>query len=199
MHARVALIVVATLVAAACGGSADGGVVEIDGPTISPGRVSIRTLEPGATPTPTPSPSPTPTPGPTPTPIPPPRSVIITSEAGTQNGSPSSFCWAEQEGGRTTCYDHPPPSQEQALPVRQGEAVIVKIGAQIPPDDESIRPFQGSRSDYPSQAIDPALETELTIDLPEGEWSMDLCATWFSRGDSICWLFKLDVLQVDGN
>jgi hypothetical protein len=69
----------------------------------------------------------------------------------------------------------------------------VRIAAHIPPNEESIRPFQGSRSDYPAQLIDPALETELTIDLPEGLWHMDLCATWHGRGDSICWLFAFEV------
>ena len=77
--------------------------------------------------------------------------------------------------------------------MNSGETVLLRIEAQIPPNDESVRPFQGSRSGYPAQPIDPALETELKVDLAEGEWSMDLCATLHGRGQPICWLFRLAV------
>jgi hypothetical protein len=117
----------------------------------------------------------------------------VTSAAGVQNGDVSSFCWSEQVGGPSRCYSHDQPEQPNSLLVRPQEKVLLRIDAQIPPDDESVRPFQGSRSGYPAQQIDPALETELTVDLPEGKWSMDLCATWHGRGQPICWLFALDV------
>jgi hypothetical protein len=178
---------------AACSGRTGNGAVRIEGPSFEPRRIAIRTLEPGPSPTPTPTPSPTPVPTPTPTPVPPPSSASMTSAAGTQEGDVSSYCWSEQVGGPSRCYSHDRPHQDKGLLVHKGEKVLLKIDAQIPPDDESVRPFQGSRSGYPSQRIDPALETELTVDLPEGDWSMDLCATWHGRGQPICWLFALAV------
>jgi len=189
-----ALLLLATLLlAAACSGRARGGAVQIEGPSFEPRRITIRTLEPGPTPTPTPSPTPTAPPTPTPTPIPPPRSATVSSVAGTQEGQISSFCWSDQVGGASKCYSHEQPGHTNGLVVTAGEKVMLRLDAQIPPNEESIRPFQGSRSDFPSQRIDPALETELTIDLPEGAWSMDACATWHGRGQPVCWLFKLDV------
>jgi hypothetical protein len=183
----------ALLTAAACSGRSDGGVVKIDGPSFEPRRIAIRTLEPGPTLSPSPSPSPSPTPGPTPVPVPPPRASSVTSAAGTQQGDVSSFCWSEQVGGPSRCYSHDQPAQSKGLVVTSGEKVILRIDAQISPNDESIRPFQGTRSGHPSHRIDPALETELTLELPEGQWSMDVCATWHGRGQPICWLFLLDV------
>ena len=81
----------------------------------------------------------------------------------------------------------------ETLAVRKGEKVLLKINAGIPPNEETIRPFKSTRSGYNDQPIDPALETDLTIDLPAGVWSMDLCAAWHGRGQPICWLFKLSV------
>ena len=187
-------VTLAFLVAlASCSGRSGPGTVRIDGPSFEPRRVAIRTLEPGPTPTPSPTPSPTPVPTPTPVPVPPPSEATITSAAGTQTGDPNSFCWSEQVGGPARCYSHDAPSQPAGLLVRPGEHVMLRIAAQIPPDEESVRPFQGSRSGYPAQRVDPALQTELTVDLPEGDWSMDLCATWHGRGQPICWLFRLEV------
>lgn len=180
-------------VLSACGGKAGSGTVKIEGPSFEPRRVAIKTLEPGPTPTPTPSPTPTPVPTPTPTPIPPPQGASVTSQAGRQEGAVSSFCWSDQVGSAARCYRHDEQNQATSLPVRKGEVVLLRIDAHMSPDDESIRPFQGSRSGYPSQRVEPALETELTINLPEGEWSMDLCAAWHGRGQPICWLFKLAV------
>ena len=190
---RVLALVVPLLSAVACSGRSGNDAVRIEGPSFEPRRIAIRTLEPGPTPTPTPTPSPTPVPTPTPPPVPPPRSATVTSAAGTQAGDVSSFCWSEQVGAASRCYSHDQPSQPKGLVVRKGERVLLRIDAQIPPDDEAVRPFQGSRSGYPSQRIDAALETELTVDLPEGDWSMDLCATWHGRGQPICWLFRFDV------
>lgn len=189
-----ALVVLAPpLILGACSGRTGPGAVQIQGPSFEPRRIAIRTLEPGPTPSPTPSPSPTPEPTATPTPIPPPRAATITSAAGTQAGQISSFCWSDQVGGASECYSHEQPGQPNGLVAKSGEKLMLRLEAQIPPDEESVRPFQGTRSDFPSQRIDPALETELTIDLPEGIWSMDVCATWHGRGQPICWLFKLDV------
>jgi hypothetical protein len=196
--AGVALALAAVL-SAACGGEASGGQgaeVEIKGPDLRPRRVAIRTLEPGATPTPAPTPppaTPTPTPGPTPTPLPPPGRATINSAAGVQEGAPASFCWSASGGGPSECYDHPRQEQPQALPVRRGEVALVRLEAARPPDEESVRPFKGSRSNYPSIDIEAALETELTIDLDPGEWEMDLCATWHGHGQPICWLFRFQV------
>lgn len=190
---RLLVFVLLVLVATACGGSKKPGAVRIGGPSSEPGRVAVRTLEPGPTPTPTLPPTPTPTPGPTPTPIPPPAGSTVTSQGGTQEGAPASFCWSEQVGGRTRCRDYAPPTQPGQLVVKSGETVLVRIEAQIPPDDETVRPFKESRTGYPSQRIEPALETDLTVDLPKGDWNMDLCATWHGRGDPICWLFRFDV------
>ncbi len=187
------LLLAPPLILSACSGRTGRGAVQIEGPSFEPRRIAIRTLEPGPTPTPTPSPSPTPPPTPAPSPIPPPRSATVTSAAGTQEGQISSFCWSDQVGGASECYSHSQPGQPKALAAKTGEKVMLRLDAQISPNEESIRPFQGSRSNFPSQRIDPALETELTIDLPEGIWSMDVCATWHGRGQPICWLFKLDV------
>ncbi|MEA2493103.1 MAG: hypothetical protein QOJ29_1014 [Thermoleophilaceae bacterium] len=183
---------------AACGGQARGGAIKIEGPSLPPlQRVPIRTLEPAPSETATPSPAPSATataiPSPTGTPIPPPAGASMTSKAGTQNGSPSSYCWSDQEGGPSKCYTNDQQSPSAALAVKSGEKVVLKIQALIPPDQESVRPFQGTRSGYPSSQIDPALQTDLTVNLPEGKWSMDLCATWHSRGQPICWLFSLNV------
>lgn len=194
------VLVVPLLALAACGGQARGGPIKIEGPSLPPLQtIPIRTLEPipSDTPAPTPTPSPTSTAraAPSGTPIPPPAGATITSHGGTQSGAPSSFCWSDQEGGPSTCYTHDHQDQATSLAVRSGEKVVLKIQASISPDEESIRPFQGSRSGYPSQNIDPALQTDLTVNLPEGKWSMDLCATWHSRGQPICWLFALNVTK----
>jgi len=181
------------LVACACGGNGGRNAIRIEGPSFEPKRVPLQTLEPGSTPTPTPSPTPTPTATATPTPVPPPQAATIKTSGGTQTGAPSSYCWSDQVGGPSKCYQYPEPSQPSALSAKSKETALLRISAQIPPDDESVRPFQGSRSGYPSQQIDPALETDLTINLPPGDWSMDLCATWHGRGQPICWLFKLHV------
>ncbi len=186
------------LSAVACSNRSDPGVVKIDGPSFEPRRISIRTLEPGPTLSPSPSPSPSPTPGPTPIPVPPPRAASVTSAAGTQQGAVSSFCWSEQVGGPSRCYTHDQRAPSSGLVVTSGERVLLRIDAHLSPDDESIRPFQGSRSGFPSQRVDAALETELTVDLPEGPWSMDVCATWHGRGQPICWLFQLDVRKGNG-
>jgi hypothetical protein len=186
-------VVLPLLVLGACGGQTRANVIKVDVPSIEPQRIPIRTLEPGPAPTPTPSPSPTPVPTATPVPVPPPRNATITSAAGSQKGDPGSYCWSEQVGGPAKCFTNDTPSQPSALAVKQKEKVILRIDVGIAPDDESIRPFQGSRSGYPDQQIQPALETELTIDLPGGTWSMDMCAAWHGRGQPICWLFKLKV------
>jgi len=179
---------------AACGGQARGGPIKIEGPSLPPLQtIPIRTLQPVSSATATPSPTATAVPSPTGTPIPPPSGATMTSQAGTQKGAPSSFCWSDQEGGPSTCYTNNQQGQASSLGVKSGEKVVLKIEATIPPDEESVRPFQGSRSGYPSQTIDPALQTDLTVNLPAGKWSMDLCATWHSRGQPICWLFAMNV------
>lgn len=197
MRARRAVLnlALALLAVAACGGPGRGDpTVEVGVPSIEPRRVNIRTLEPGPTPTPTPMPTPTPvpaTPGPTPQPLSPPRGSTITAASGTQRGAPNSYCWTS--GGQSTCFDNPPPNQPTALAVRQGERTILRIEADRGPDEEAIRPFQGSRAGYPSTRVEAALETELTIDLRPGEWQMDVCATWFGHGETVCWLYALQV------
>jgi len=197
---RILIVLLPLFALAACGGKARNGDINIVGPSLPPLQtVPIRTLEPVPSDTPTPSPTPistaTGTPLPTGTPVPPPSAATITSHAGTQQGAPSSFCWSDYEGGQSTCYTHNQQNQATSLGVKSGEKVLLKISAQIPPNEESVRPFQGSRSGYPAQNIDPALQTDLTVNLPEGKWSMDLCATWHSRGQPICWLFALNVTK----
>jgi hypothetical protein len=189
----VAVAVVGLVLLPSCGGRSRANVIKVDVPSIEPRRVAIRTLEPAPAPTPSPTPSPTPLPTASPVPVPPPRAATVTSAAGSQKGDVGSFCWSDQVGGPAECYTNDAPAQSSALAVKPKEKIILRIAAQISPDDESIRPFQGSRSGFPDQQIDPALETELTIDLPEGTWSMDLCAAWHGRGQPICWLFKLKV------
>lgn len=183
---------------ASCGGPSRGGVIAIDAPSLEPHRVAIRTLDPVPPPTPTPTrPPATPTPssalGATAAPVPPPSGTTITSAAGTQRGAPNSFCWSTQVGGPSQCYEYPASSQPSGLLVASGEKVIVRIHVQIPPDQEAVRPFRGTREGYPSQRIPPAIETDLKVDLPKGDWSLDLCATWHDRGEPICWLFRMDV------
>jgi hypothetical protein len=191
--APVGVLLLPLLLFAACGGRSRANVIKVDVPSIEPGRVAIQTLEPAPPPSPSPTPSPTPVPTASPVPVPPPSAATITSAAGSQRGDVGSYCWSEQVGGPSKCYTNDAPSQASVLAVKANEKVILRIDAGIPPNDESIRPFQGSRSGYPDQSIDPALETELTIDLPDGTWSMDLCAAWHGRGQPICWLFKVKV------
>jgi hypothetical protein len=183
--------------AVACGGQSRNGVIRIDAPSIEPHRVAIRTLDPVPSPTPKPTAAPTtsasPAPGPTQTPVAPPSGATITSAAGTQKGAPNSFCWSTQVGGPSQCYSYPPPSQPSGLLVASGETVLIRIQVHIPPDQEAARPFRGTREGYPSQRIPPAIETDLKVDLPSGDWSLDLCATWHDRGEPICWLFRLAV------
>jgi hypothetical protein len=178
---------------AACGGRSRANVIKVNVPSIEPQRVAIQTLEPAPPPTPSPTPSPTPIPTASPVPVPPPRAATITAAAGSQQGDVGSYCWSDQVGGPSKCYTNDAQSHASVLAVKAKEKVILRIDAGISPDDESIRPFQGSRSGYPDQSIEPALETELTIDLPDGTWSMDLCAAWHGRGQPICWLFKIKV------
>jgi hypothetical protein len=185
-----------TALTAACGGKASGGdVVKVDGPSFEPQRIAIRTLEPGPAPTPTPAPTATPSPTAQPAGVPAPKVATVRSGGGVQQGViAQSYCWSEQVGGQSQCYEHQPGSPATALRVKQKEKVLLKLDAQIAPDEEAIRPFQNTRSGFPDQQIDPAVETELTIDLPKGTWSMDLCGTWHGRGQPICWLFKLEVV-----
>jgi hypothetical protein len=187
------LPLIGLLLLAACGGRSRANVIKVDVPTLEPERVAIQTLEPAPPASASPTPSPTPVPTASPVPVAPPRAATVTSAAGSQAGDVGSYCWSEQVGGPSKCYTNDAPSQATVLAVKAKEKVILRIDAAIPPDDESIRPFQGSRSGYPDQSIDPALETELTIDLPDGTWSMDLCAAWHGRGQPICWLFKIKV------
>ncbi|HVE91545.1 MAG TPA: hypothetical protein VNE62_04470 [Actinomycetota bacterium] len=191
---RRALAVIALIALAACGGqgvdSDDAPLVQFDSPTPGPQRVAVHTLAPGVTPTPRPTPPPTATPGPTAVPLAPPRSTSIRAAAGTQAGAPASYCWTS--GAASRCQDFPPPSQPAGLAVRRGEAVLLVVDADRPPDSESIRPFQGERNSYPTQQIDPARETTLTIDLDPGEWHVDLCAAWTGNGQP-CWLFRIQV------
>jgi hypothetical protein len=125
--------------------------------------------------------------------VPPPSGATITAAAGTQQGAPNSFCWSTQVGGPSQCYSYPQPSQSTGLLVASGETTLVRIAVQIPPDQEAARPFRGTREGYPSEQIPPAIETDLRVDLPAGDWSLDLCATWHDRGEPICWLFRLNV------
>ena len=189
------LSVLALTVVASCGGRPHDGVIRINAPSLEPHRIAIRTLDPVLPPTPTPTTAPSASPllGPTPTPVPPPSGATITSAAGTQKGAPNSFCWSTQVGGQTQCYEYPQPSQSRGLLVASGETVLVRIQVRIPPDQEAVRPFRGTREGYPSQRIPPAIETDLKVDLPTGDWSLDLCATWHDRGEPICWLFRFDV------
>ncbi len=181
------------LLLASCGGQSRANVIKVEVPSFEPNRVAIRTLEPGPSPTPTPAPTPTPSPTATPAPVLPPKVATVTSVAGTQKGDVGSYCWAGQVGGPAQCFTNDPPDQTATLAVKKNERVLLRLDASISPNEESIRPFQGSRSGFPDQPIDPALETELLIELPEGTWSMDLCAAWHGRGQPICWLFKLRV------
>jgi hypothetical protein len=190
------LALIPLLLLAACGGKARNDSIEIQGPSLPPLQtVPIRTLQPGPSDTPiaTPTPTPTATPAVSGTPVPAPGDATMTSAAGSQKGAPSSFCWSTEEGGPSTCYTHDQQNQPSSLGVKSGEKVVIRISATISPDEESVRPWQGTRSGYPSQSIDPALETDLTVNLPAGKWSMDLCATWHNRGQPICWLFALSV------
>jgi hypothetical protein len=188
-----AAVLVALTVMSGCGGRSRANVIKVDVPSIEPRRIPIQTLEPAPPPSPSPTPSPSPEATPTPVPVAPPRAATITSAAGSQKGDVGSYCWSDQVGGSPQCFTNDAPSQTSVLQVKPKEKIILRIDAAIPPDDESVRPFQGSRSGFPDQQIDPALETELTIDLPDGTWSMDLCAAWHGRGQPICWLFKLKV------
>jgi hypothetical protein len=192
---RTFLISLVLLLLSACGGrSGDDGTVKVEGPEFEPRRVAIETLEPGPTLTPTQPPTPTPAPTPTPVPVGPPRGATLASAAGRQSGNVASYCWAEHVGGSCKRFNSQQTAPAQPLVVRSGEKTLLRIDVDLDPDDEFVRPFEGSRSGHPSQPIDPARETDLTIDLPKGPWQMDVCATWHGRGQPICWLFRLDVI-----
>ncbi len=193
MRRLLIFVAAASLLFVSCGGRSGDGTVKIEGPEFEPRRVPIETLEPGPTATPTPTPGPSAAPTPTPVRVGPPRGATITSAAGRQSGNVASFCWAEHVGGASKCFSHEQVPPAQPIAVKSGEKTLLRIDTDLDPDDESIRPFEGSRSGSPSQPIDPARETDLTIDLPKGPWQMDVCATWHGRGQPICWLFRLDV------
>ncbi|HVL82379.1 MAG TPA: hypothetical protein VM840_12395, partial [Actinomycetota bacterium] len=98
-------------------------------------------------------------------------------------------------GPQGRCQDHPTPDQTYALTVRSRETVLLILDADRAPNQETIRPFQGSdRRAHQPQPVQPALETSLTVDLPAGEWNLDLCATWTGYGQP-CWLFRLNVVE----
>lgn len=181
-------LVLGLLLLSACGGEADGksGVVRVAVPSPRQFDSTTATLKPRPTPTPSPTPqiTPEPTPG-----LPPPSGALIQAASGMQQGIASSYCWTSP--GHSGCHAQGAPSQSSVLIVAKGEVVLLKIDAGRSPNAESIRPFQGgSREGYPSQKIDPALETSLTVDLAPGRWQLDLCATWAGHGNP-CWLFEI--------
>lgn len=173
---------------AACGHArpAKSVGVRINVPTPPGSGSAFATLQPP--PTPTPSPVPTPTPPP----LEPPSRADIRAASGTQQGAPASFCWV-YEGGRTTCREYPPPSQPQALVVGRSENVVVRIETTRVPTDQTVRPFQGRREDYPETKLVPGAEIQVKFDLDPGTWDVDLCARWRGHGDKVCWLFKVEV------
>lgn len=189
-----AAVCTVVLLAAACGGSSSGEpVVDVEAPDVPAEEAVTETLEPFPTPTPA-EPTPTPTPKPTPTPLPPPQSAEIRASGGTQRGKVNPYCWTPHRGGPSECYGGQS-AEPVPLDVVSGEVALLVLDARIPPSEESIRAFQGSRSGYPANRIDPALTTELTLDLPPGEWSLDVCAAWYGHGEPICWLFRLRVKE----
>jgi hypothetical protein len=162
--------------------------VRITVPTPGSARAVIQTLEPP--PSPSPSPSPSPTPGPTP--LEPPRSASIVSSAGSQQGAlSSSGCWLYGDG-RNDCSSHPPAQQTAGLAVRKGETIRITIDAPAPPDEETVKAYQGTRSG-PATPVQPGLTSSLQINLEPGRYDMDLCATWKGHGEAVCWLFRLEV------
>lgn len=196
--------VVLLLGALACAGcttraSGDGEpVVTVRAPDIRAGDAASRTLEPLVTPapTPTPPPTPSPTPAPTPPPLSAPRGATITSQAGTQQGAVQAFTWSSGSGPGEHHGGEDPPSEP--ILVRQGEVTLLTIDADRAPDEEQIRPFQGTREGAPTTRVAPALTVELTVDLGTGDWSMDVCATWHGHGQPVCWVFRLTVEPAEG-
>lgn len=135
-----------------------------------------------------------PGPGATPTPLPPPAGAEVQAASGVQRGRANPYCWSVTRGAQSECFDGED-DPETPLRVRSGEVVTLVIRASRPPDETSIRAFRGSRADYPSQKVDPALRTDLTLDLPPDGWQLDLCAAWYGHGEPICWVFSLDVFS----
>jgi hypothetical protein len=184
---RILLVAVPLALVAACGATDDG----LDIP--EPERVTISTAGPEDFEDLDPTPSPEVDPGPTPSPVPPPRLATLTSAAGVQRGVTAAFCWSELIAGPAACYEAEEGTPDP-LEVREGEEIVLEIDTDIPPNDESVRPFRGSRSGFPVQQIQPAPTTDLVVELPEGRWSLDVCAAWHGRGQPICWFFRLDVV-----
>lgn len=157
----------------------------LESPTAVPDGPRTTSPSPGGSPAPTPSP----------TPLPRPRGAEVRAASGVQQGRANPHCWTVFRGAPSECS----PGDEGAPPpltVRSGEVVALVIDAARPPDEASIRAFRGSRADYPSQKVEPTLRLDLTLDLPEGEWSLDLCAAWYGHGEPICWVFSFDVVPV---
>lgn len=129
---------------------------------------------------------------PDPTPLPAPGGAEMRAASGVQRGRANPYCWSVYRGAPSECSEGGGGTPGR-LRVRSGEVVGLVIEAARAPDEASIRAFRGSRADYPSQQVDPALRTDLTLDLPPDEWELDLCAAWYGHGQPICWVFSLEV------
>ena len=124
------------------------------------------------------------------------RAATITSAAGAQQGDVGSYCWSDQVNGPSECVHE---RSTLAAGDAEGEVRWRRCCCGSTPrsrrTSESIRPFQGTRSGYPDQRDRPCARDRADGRAAEGTWSMDLCAAWSGRGQTICWLFKLDVVK----
>lgn len=182
-------LLVLLLLLASCGqtvGTGEGRVVQVRAPDLPARTPVLETLEPP------PAPTPTPTPAPPPPPMDPPRSARILAKSGGQEGSVAPHCWSRGDG-RTTCVEDEQTMPVPPLAVARGERVRLRIEAEGPPTEQTIRPFQGSREGYPEQKLSPALDTALEMILDPGTWEMDVCAAWRGHGRGVCWLFRFEV------
>ncbi len=182
-----AVVFLVLLLASSCTSSSSSGDVTDGTP---------RPLRPLGSPTPvaeTPEASPeSPDVDTPPTPLPSPGGAELQAASGVQRGRVNPYCWSAYRGAPSECAEGGD-GTPRPLRVRSGEVVGLVIEAARAPDEASIRAFQGSRADYPSQRVDPALRTDLTLDLPAGGWELDLCAAWYGHGQPICWVFSLEV------
>ena len=124
---------------------------------------------------------------------PPPLPTIrLRNEKGLRDGERGSYCWPQPEG-TTLCVDTiflegPPPP----IAVNRGESLTVEIDAHAAPLLLRANVIEfGTKNAVSSLALDPALETELPLDVEPGVYTVTVSGGW--DGGDIFYAFQVEV------